>query len=90
MEFKPPISERPTKELLNIISNEEKWVKEIQILAEEELYRRNLTEKTISDENFFPDAQICLHYDHHFIIDGRHCNFIIEMYNVGKLSFVGN
>ena len=50
MQFNPPINERRTKELLNIISNDEKWIKEIQILAEEELTRRNLTKKTISEE----------------------------------------
>jgi hypothetical protein len=50
MEFNPPINERETKELLNIISNDEMWVKEIQILAEEELYRRNFTKQTIAEE----------------------------------------
>ena len=50
MEFTPPVSERQTKELLNIISNDEKWAKEIQALAEEELYRRNFTKQTIEVE----------------------------------------
>jgi hypothetical protein len=50
MEYNPPINERQTKELLNIISNDEKWVKKIQILAEEELYRRNFTKQTIEQE----------------------------------------
>lgn len=50
MEFSPPVNERQTKELLNIISNDEKWAKEIQILAEKELYRRNLTRQTIVEE----------------------------------------
>ena len=50
MEFNPPVNERQTKELLNIISNDEKWAKEIQILAEEELYRRNFTKQTIEHE----------------------------------------
>ena len=50
MEFNPPVSERQTKELLNIISNDEKWAKEIQTLAEEELYRRNFTKRTIEEE----------------------------------------
>ena len=50
MEFNPPVNERQTKELLNIISNDEKWAKEIQTLAEDELYRRNFTKKTILEE----------------------------------------
>lgn len=50
MEFNPPVNERQTKELLNIISNDEKWAKEIQTLAEEELYRRNFTKQTIEQE----------------------------------------
>ena len=50
MEFNPAVNERQTKELLNIISNDEKWAKEIQILAEEELYRRNFTKQTIEHE----------------------------------------
>ncbi|MBS1572661.1 MAG: hypothetical protein JST62_09730 [Bacteroidetes bacterium] len=50
MEFNPPVSERQTKELLNIISNDEKWSEEIQILAEEELYRRNFTWQAIKQE----------------------------------------
>ncbi len=50
MEFNPPVNERKTKELLNIISNDEKWAKEIQTLAEEELYRRNFTKQTIEQE----------------------------------------
>jgi hypothetical protein len=50
MEFHPPINERQTKQLLNIISNDEKWAKEIQTLAEEELYRRNFTKQTIEKE----------------------------------------
>ena len=50
MEFSPPLNERQTKELLNIISNDEKWAKEIQILAEEELYRRDFTKQTIEQE----------------------------------------
>ena len=50
MEFNPPVNERQTKELLNIISNDEKWTKEIQILAEEELYRRSFTKQTIEQE----------------------------------------
>ena len=50
MDFNPPINERQTKELFNIISNDEKWIKEIQILAEEELYRRNFTKQTIIEE----------------------------------------
>ena len=50
MEFSPPVNQRQTKELLNIISNDEKWAKEIQILAEEELYRRNFTKQTIEQE----------------------------------------
>jgi len=50
MEFDPPVYERQTKELLNIISNDEKWAKEIQTLAEEELYRRNFTKQAIEQE----------------------------------------
>ncbi len=50
MEFSPPVNERQTKELLNIISNDEKWAKEIQILAEEELYCRKFTKQTIERE----------------------------------------
>ncbi|MBS1761581.1 MAG: hypothetical protein JSR00_01785 [Bacteroidetes bacterium] len=50
MEFNPPVAERQTKELLNIISNNEKWAKEIQILAEQELYKRNFTKQTIQIE----------------------------------------
>jgi len=50
MEFNPPVNERQTKELLNIISNDEKWAKEIQTLAEDELYRRNFTKQTIEQE----------------------------------------
>ena len=50
MEFNPPVNKRQTKELLNIISNDEKWAKEIQTLAEEELYRRNFTKQTIEQE----------------------------------------
>lgn len=50
MEFDPPVNERQTKELLNIISNDEKWAKEIQTLAEEELYRRNFTRQSIEQE----------------------------------------
>ena len=50
MEFIPPVNERKTKELINIISNDEKWAKEIQSLAEEELYRRNITKQTIEQE----------------------------------------
>jgi hypothetical protein len=50
MEFNPPVNERQTKELLNIISNDEKWAKEMQILAEDELYRRNFTKQTIEYE----------------------------------------
>lgn len=50
MEFSPPVNERPTNELLDIISNDEKWVKAIQNLAEEELYRRNFTRNTIAEE----------------------------------------
>lgn len=50
MEFNPPVSERQTKELLNIISNDQKWAKEIQTLAEEELHRRNFTKQYIEQE----------------------------------------
>jgi hypothetical protein len=50
MEFDPPLSERKTKELFDIISNDIKWTKEIQLLAEEELYRRNLSQKVIAEE----------------------------------------
>ena len=50
MEFNPPVNERQTKELLNIISNDEKWAKEIQTLAEDELYRRNFTKQNIEQE----------------------------------------
>lgn len=50
MEFDPPVSERKTKELFDIISNDEKWAKEIQLLAEEELYRRNLGQEVIAKE----------------------------------------
>ena len=50
MEFNPPITERKTKELFNILSNDEKWTKEIQLLAEEELYRRNYTQQIIIQE----------------------------------------
>lgn len=50
MEFDPPVSERNTKELLNILSNDVKWVKEIQLLAEKELYRRNFTQELIDKE----------------------------------------
>lgn len=50
MEFLLPINERKTKELLNIISNNDKWAKEVQILAEEELYRRNFTKEEIEHE----------------------------------------
>ena len=50
MEYNPPVNERRTKELLNIISNDEKWTKEIQTLAQEELCRRNLTRHAIEQE----------------------------------------
>ena len=50
MEYNPPVNERRTKELLNIISNDEKWTKEIQTLAQEELCRRNLTRQAIKQE----------------------------------------
>ena len=50
MEFNPPVSERQTKEVLNIISNDQKWAKEIQTLAEEELYRRKFTKQYIEQE----------------------------------------
>jgi len=50
MEFHPPIHERNTKELLNIISNDKKWGKEIQALAEAELYHRNFSTQTIEQE----------------------------------------
>jgi len=33
MEFNPPVNERKTKELFNIISNDEKWAKQIQLLG---------------------------------------------------------
>jgi hypothetical protein len=45
MEFNPPVSERKTKDLFDIISNDVKWSKEIQLLAEEELSRRNFTQE---------------------------------------------
>jgi len=50
MDFNPPVSDRQTKELLNIISNDEMWAKEIQILAEEELIKRNFTKPIIQEE----------------------------------------
>ena len=50
MEYNPPVNERLTKELINIISNDEKWTKEIQTLAQEELCRRNLTRQAIKQE----------------------------------------
>ena len=50
MEFTPPLTERKTKELLKIISNDKKWSKEIQTLAEEELFRRNFSKQNIEEE----------------------------------------
>ena len=50
MEFSPPVNEQQNNELLNIISNDEKWAKEIQVLAEEELYSRKFTKQTIERE----------------------------------------
>ena len=50
MDFDPPVNERQTKELLNIISNDEQWAKEIQTLAEVELYRRNFTKQAVEQE----------------------------------------
>ncbi|MBL7733579.1 MAG: hypothetical protein JNM88_20585 [Chitinophagaceae bacterium] len=50
MEYKPPLSERQTNELLDIISNEDEWVKEAQQSAEEELRRRNISNETIAAE----------------------------------------
>lgn len=50
MEFNPPVKERKTKELLDIISNDEKWAEEIQALAEQELYNRNFTRQVILQE----------------------------------------
>ncbi|MBK6938172.1 MAG: hypothetical protein IPH18_15835 [Chitinophagaceae bacterium] len=50
MEFDPPVKERKSKELFNIISNDEMWAKEIQLLAEEELFRRNFTQEEINYE----------------------------------------
>ncbi len=50
MKYNPPVNERKTKELLNIISNDEKWAKKIQVEAEQELYRRNYTPQTLETE----------------------------------------
>ena len=50
MEFSPPVNKRSTDELLDIISNNEKWGKEIQILAKEELFIRNFTKELIEKE----------------------------------------
>jgi hypothetical protein len=50
MQFDPPVSDRKTKELFNIISNDVEWAKELQLLAEEELYRRNFTKEVIDKE----------------------------------------
>ncbi len=50
MEFTPPINERNDKELFNIISNKEKWSYEIQIIAEQELLRRNYSQSQIAKQ----------------------------------------
>ena len=50
MEFSPPVNKRSTDELFDIISNNEKWGKEIQILAKEELFIRNFTKELIEKE----------------------------------------
>lgn len=50
MDYTPPITQRSDKELLNIISNDETWAKEIQLQAEEELYRRNLSKEFVEAE----------------------------------------
>ncbi len=50
MEFYPPINVRTTEELLNIISDNDKWNEEIQLLAEKELVQRNISQGVISEE----------------------------------------
>lgn len=50
MVLNPPISQRTTKELLAIISNDKKCSNEIQQLAEQELLNRNLTKQLIEEE----------------------------------------
>jgi len=50
MEFNPPVGERTDKELLNIISNDSKWTREIQTLAEAELIKRNYSGAAILKE----------------------------------------
>lgn len=50
MDFTPPIHQRSDKELFNIISNDEEWIKEIQVLAERELCLRNFSKQTIEAE----------------------------------------
>ncbi|QLH47573.1 MAG: hypothetical protein HWD58_19325 [Bacteroidota bacterium] len=51
MEFSPPVNKRSTDELFDIISNNEKWGKEIQILAKEELFIRNFTKELIEKKD---------------------------------------
>ena len=50
MNFKPPINERSDKELFNIILNDEKWIKDIQILAEEALLSRGYSSDEIQNK----------------------------------------
>lgn len=50
MNFNPPVSKRSTKELFNIISNSERWSREIQIFAQKELLHRNFSNEQIEAE----------------------------------------
>lgn len=50
MEFNPPVGKRTTKELFNIISNDKRWIKEIQLLANEELLKRGISLTEIERE----------------------------------------
>jgi hypothetical protein len=50
MKFYPPVFQRNTNELFDIVSDKERWSSEIQFLAEEELISRNISRKNIEDE----------------------------------------
>src|SRR5690606_6954275 len=50
MEDNPSLHKRSTKELLNIISNDKKWIKEIQELASEELLKRGFNKEALIKE----------------------------------------
>lgn len=50
MHYQPPLSERSDKELFNIISNDVKWIREIQDDATIELRRRKYSVEQIHKE----------------------------------------